>query len=136
MPAVYLHRSFSTLVAYSGSKPWTGDQTYTRTTQAYNTGPVPLHRNSTERWVAYLRPSDDTAVGLYFPSSAGYVAYLYGPPDRAQEAWTCSYVAPISSARLTPGATFAYKAYMAVGSVDSVRAAFQQLQTRAASIRQ
>ncbi len=133
---MYLHRSFSTLVAYSGDKPWTGDQTFTHTTQAYNAGPVPLHRTVTERWVAYVRPSDDTAIGLYFPGSTSYVAYLYGPPERAQEPWTCAYVAPLSSARLAPGATFAYKAYLTVGSVDGVRAAFQQLQARAASIRQ
>jgi hypothetical protein len=110
----------------TGDKPWTQDQLSTYV-QSWANGPTPLQANATERWVAYVRPSDKLAVGLHFPVTTSFAAYVLGPPERAAEPWTCSYVAPISTFRLAPGLTVSFKAHLYVGSVDEIRAAFSRL---------
>jgi hypothetical protein len=110
----------------TGNKPWTNDQLSTYV-QGWDKGPTPLQFNATEHWAAYVRPSDKLAVGLYFPDTTSFTSYVLGPPDRAAEPWSCSYLAPISSFRLTPGLSISFRARLYVGSVEEIRAAFSRL---------
>jgi hypothetical protein len=74
-----------------------------------------------------VRPSDKLAVGLHFPNATSFAAYLVGPPDRASEPWTASYVAPVSNLRLAPGLSLSFQAHLYVGTVEEIRAVFAKL---------
>jgi hypothetical protein len=132
LPAVFLWRALDRLVTYDGYKPWSKGALSTYTPE-WRYGPIPVARRASERWAAYVRSSDNWGVGLYFPRSANFVSYAYGPPERASEPWSCVYLAPYSGMRLEAGERVEYNAWMYVGQLEAMRAQFYEMHANPAA---
>lgn len=115
MPAVFLDRSFSTLIYYKGKAPWTLGK---------ETGRIPKNSNEydvlTEHWAAYVNASG-LGVGIYVPEVHRMTFYLHdgkgGPGGDG-----CAYIAPIENLAITRGFVLEYDAYLILGSVHDIRA--------------
>lgn len=117
LPAVFLDRSFDTLVYYNGSRAWTQDSlSYDKPqgTESPSKGRLP------EKWVAYLNSQTKQAVGIYSPNSEQFTAYRVGP-DGSQAKSDCSYVAPVGTYAIVPNQKLEHEVYIVVGDLESIR---------------
>ena len=118
IPAVFVDSTLDTLVRYDGDAPWTGGA-LTRSRPAFPNEYVA----ATENWAAYARLGPDqpeVALGAYVPVASRVTCYRF--PGAGPDA--CSYFAPLTRFAITPGFTFEYDLYLAVGPLAKVRAAF------------
>ena len=129
---MFFWRGLTQLVLYDGQSPWTNGKLSTYE-QEWRYGALSVTHKPSEHWAAYVRASDQWGVGAHFPASSILLAYQYGPPERANEPWTCSYLAPISMAQLTPNAVISYNAYITAGSLAQIRAAFYKVHANPAA---
>jgi hypothetical protein len=132
VPAVFVDRRLSSLVFYNRTKdrqwtdPW-GKLTLARP-RSTNDYFLP-----TERWAAYVFPGTGWGVGVYSPLSDVVTAYRVGPDpqgNKAPPSSDVSYFAPTVKFPLTPGQTYSYDVYVAVGSIGDLRAHFARIAER------
>lgn len=139
LPAVFCDYSLENFVSYTGDSPWTGD-TLTTVTDVTSVTDWPFTQAiSSECWAAYV---DDTGwgIGVYTPQSTGtqgedpdenlgkvrYSAYraegTTGPTGSG-----CSYFGPHAKKTITKGFSFEYNVYLAIGTIDDIRATFKNI---------
>jgi len=117
IPAIFVDASLATLVTYTGTAPWTSAALTRRTP-----GPKNEYLKITENWVAYV-DAKDFGVGAYVPVASEATCYRFLGGSGSD----CSYVAPITTFALTPGLTFSYDAYFAIGSLEQLREQFSAI---------
>lgn len=136
-PAVFVDPKLSTLVTYSGDRPWgsgvlengglkdgglkdggLGSGALTRKRPGWPNEPIVM----AECWAAYVG-DNGYGVGVYVPGVTEATVYRYQGGSGSD----CSYIAPLRTFPLTPGLAFEYVAYFTVGDVDTIRERFGQL---------
>lgn len=129
LPAFFCDWNFNRFVAYTGERPWTGDEL------TYIT-PIPLRGianenpacNATEEWYAYV-DENGYGIGLYTPGTGSAVYYTHGTGPGGADAGSCSYFAPIRKLHITAPFSFSYKAYLTIGNIDRIRDTFKAINT-------
>ncbi|MES2707617.1 MAG: hypothetical protein V4726_13565 [Verrucomicrobiota bacterium] len=124
IPAMFTEPHLTTLVLYDGDKPWTGGPV-TRSQPGWPNE----SRKPTEKWAAWVG-ADDRGIGIHVPVMENLTCYRFGKNPDARGA--CSYCAPLIRFAITPGKVFEYEAWLTLGSVEEIRAAFAGLQPPAA----
>ena len=118
-PAVFVSPKLSTLVTYTGKRPWT-DGELTRKQPGWPNEQVIL----SESWAAYVG-EDGTGVGVYVPDTKEATAYRYQGGSGSD----CSYIAPLRTFALSPELSFSYTAYFTLGNAETIRSRFSRLRT-------
>ena len=118
-PAVFVSPKLSTLITYSGQKPWTGAP-LTRKKPGWPNEYVALPEN----WAAYV-DQNGNGIGVYVPDSTEATCYRF--PGRLGS--DCSYLAPLRTFAITPNLSFSYVAYFTLGNAETIRKRFTQLRT-------
>ncbi len=95
-PAVFVSPELSTLVTYTGEKPWTGAP-LTRKSPGWPNEPVVL----SESWAAYV-DEDGNGIGVYVPGTTEATCYRF----KGGSGSDCSYIAPLRTFALTPELSF------------------------------
>ena len=122
MPAVFVDHALSNLVYYTGKAPWTGAPLARRVPGGTNEG-----GSADESWAAYVDQSN-WGIGVYFPGRTLFTCYLAkGDGKEGPKGSACSYIAPLKTFSIKPGCTHEYDFYATIGTVDSMRAAFNAL---------
>lgn len=119
IPAVFTEPDLDTLVLYDGDKPWTGAPP-----SRSQPGWPNEYRRMTEHWAAYVDKTD-FGLGALVPSATRLTCYRYDAGNTSAQG-ACSYFAPLTNFAITPGLRFDYDVYLAVGSLDQIRAALGQ----------
>jgi hypothetical protein len=117
IPAFFVEPDLETLVIYAGDQPWTGAPV-----ARSKPGWPNESRKITENWAAFV-DEKDFGVGAYVPAATDITCYRYQGGGKSN----CSYFAPLTKFAITPGKTFEYDLYMALGSTAEIRAAFEQI---------
>jgi hypothetical protein len=133
VPAVFVDRRLSSLVFYNRTRDRQWTDPWGKLTLAQ-----PKDKNEyylpTERWTAYVFPGTGWGVGVYSPMSDVVTAYRVGPnpspPGRPPPTSDVSYFAPTVKFPLTPGQTYTYDVYVAVGTIGDLRAHFARIAER------
>lgn len=125
IPAIFVDPSLHTLVTYKGSSPWTGAP-LTRRKPGWPNEP----RTLAENWFAYVN-DQNIGVGAYIPGASQATCYRYQGGSGSD----CSYIAPLATFALKPGLTFTYDIYLAIGSPEELRRAFERLKKRNETIK-
>ncbi len=120
MPAVFVSPKLSTLVTYTGQKPWTGSA-LTRKKPGWPNEHVAL----SESWAAFVDEYGN-GIGVYVPGTTEATAYRF----KGGSGTDCSYIAPLRTFALTPELSFSYSAYFTLGNVDTIRDRFARLQAQ------
>lgn len=120
-PAVYLIRSLSKIVTYTGDSPWTSDTLFVE--PSITPGP-PWHKYfPTEDWVAMVDPNTNVGVGVYSPMGnlfwwVGAVRTTKtGGPTQPQT----MHMAPIRALRLERDSILTYRYWLIYGHIDTIR---------------
>jgi hypothetical protein len=116
-PAVFVSSKLSTLVAYTGDKPWTS-LPLTQMTPGWPNEYLKL----SEEWAAYLG-EDGSGVGVYVPGATEATCYRY----KGGAGSDCSYIAPLHTFALTPELSFSYTAFFTLGDAETIRKRFATL---------
>lgn len=116
-PAVFVSPKLSTLVTYSGEKPWTSAP-LTRKIPGWPNESVQL----SEGWAAYV-DEDGNGVGVYVPGVTEATCYRF----KGGSGSDCSYIAPLRTFALTPKLSFSYTAFFTLGDADTIRKRFEGL---------
>lgn len=116
-PAVFVSPKLTTLVTYSGEKPWAAAP-LTRTTPGWPNESVVL----SESWAAYVG-EDGKGVGVYVPGTSEATCYRFEGGAGSD----CSYIAPLRTFALTPGLSFSYTAFFTLGDSETIRDRFTKL---------
>lgn len=116
-PAVFVSPRLSTLVTYSGDKPWTSGP-LERRKPGWPNESVAL----SEGWAAYVG-DDGKGVGVYVPGSTEATCYRFEGGAGSD----CSYIAPLHTFALKPGLSFSYSAFFTLGDADTIRERFAGL---------
>jgi hypothetical protein len=120
-PAVFLAGEMD-LFTYEGAAPWTNGSLTQR-----HPGPVNEYYAATERWWAYIYAG--FGAGVYVPICQPY----YDVSQNKVLNFTCyvvtnaSYVAPIATFMMAPGAVHDFTYYLTVGTTANIRARFKAL---------
>lgn len=126
LPAVFLDGALDTLYFYAGDRPWTGGAL-----TAKQPGFPNEYFDITEGWAAYA-DRKGWGVGVYVPGVRQITAYRYAGQGRTgSEGDACSYFAPLRSFAFDKPMTFSYTAYVALGTLDEMRARFQKIKEAA-----
>ena len=96
--------------------------------------PVDLTKNGgpekidyTGGWLAYV-DDKNFGIGIYTPGTNMAVTYRFlGDGKTGPDGSACSYVAPIRTLQLKNGTVVDYGFYLTIGSLDEIRARFDQL---------
>ena len=118
-PAVFVSPKLSTLITYSGQKPWTGAP-LTRKKPGWPNEYVALPEN----WAAYV-DQNGNGIGVYVPDSTEATCYRF----QGRSGSACSYLAPLRTFAITPNLSFSYVAYFTLGNAETIRKRFAQLRT-------
>ena len=116
-PAVFVSPKLSTLVIYSGEKPWTSAPLL-RKTPGWPNESVTL----SEGWAAYV-DDEGKGVGVYVPGTSEATCYRFEGGAGSD----CSYIAPLRTFALTPELSFSYTAFFTLGDADTIRKRFELL---------
>lgn len=119
LPAVFVAPEFSTLVVYTGDKPWSGGEL-----DRSQPGWPNETRKMTEHWAAYVDDSD-FGLGVYVPVADTLTCYRYGKDAVAKDA--CSYFAPLGNFAIMSDFRWEYEVVVSVGSVAELRGRFKEL---------
>ncbi|WIA32510.1 hypothetical protein OEZ86_003326 [Tetradesmus obliquus] len=124
VPALFVHRRFSVLAYYQGSRPWTSDKAIT---YAFPPGRN-IYARPTEHWAAFVDPATGFGVGLFNPLAwHGITAYRIGE-DGSDLPWDCSYFAHTIRMQLHVNMRqYNYTVYVTTGKLDEIRATFNKL---------
>lgn len=123
VPAVFVEPDLSTLVTYTGEKPWTGDAL-----NISKPGWPNESRNITENWAAYV-DKDNFGIGTYVPIASRITCYRFSAGHTSKEG-ACSYFAPIIELAITPGTVFEYDMYLTLGSSADIRKTFTDIHAK------
>lgn len=81
----------------------------------------------TGSWLAYV-DDNNFGIGIYTPGTDKAVTYRHrGNGSTGPEGSACSYVAPIRQFQLTKGLVVDYEFYLTIGTLDEIRARFEEL---------
>jgi hypothetical protein len=116
-PAVFVSPKLTTLVTYTGQKPWTG-AALTRKTPGWPNEPVVL----SESWAAFV-DKDGNGIGIYVPGTTEATCYRF----KGGSGSDCSYIAPLRTFAITPQLSFSYSACFTIGKAEAIRDRFMQL---------
>lgn len=116
-PAVFVSPKLTTLVTYSGKKPWTGGP-LTRKSPGWPNERVVL----SESWAAYVG-KDGKGLGIYVPGTSEATCYRF----KGGSGSDCSYIAPLRTFALTPKLSFSYSAFFTLGDAETIRGRFLKL---------
>lgn len=116
-PAVFVSPTLSTLVTYSGDRPWT-TAPLTRKTPGWPNESVIL----SESWAAYVDDNGD-GIGVFVPGTSEATCYRFEGGSGSD----CSYIAPLRTFALIPGLTYSYTAFFTLGDADTIRERFATL---------
>jgi hypothetical protein len=120
IPAAFFNRKLSSLVYYSGSKPWTRESVNYATPGGTS---HPFRPRLTENWAGYVDPKNGKGVAVYSPKATFMTSYRVGP-DTKYASSDCVYLAPLTNFSLQPNSVYSYEFYVAVGSVNEMRNTF------------
>jgi hypothetical protein len=124
LPAFFVDRRLSVLALYEGDAPWSGAPLRFSLPRSSNTNYWP-----SERWAAYIDPESGAGIGVFVPLAERLTAYRVGP-DNSSRVSDTSYLAPLARFPIRPNSTTAYRAYVSVGRLQDIRAAFARLAAR------
>jgi hypothetical protein len=117
-PAVFVEPRYNRLFYYAGKEAWTHSELTSR---------VPGWPNESvklaESWAAYVDEQGD-GVGIYVPGCKEATCYRYLGGSGSD----CSYIAPLRTFSLHPGLRFTYTAYLSIGSPETLRKRFHDLE--------
>jgi hypothetical protein len=116
-PAVFVAPRLSTLVTYTGDKPWTS-AALTQRTPGWPNESVTL----SEGWAAYV-DENGVGIGVYVPGTTEATCYRF----KGGFGSDCSYIAPLRTFSLTPDLSFSYVAFFTLGQVDTIRERFANI---------
>ncbi len=129
LPAFYTISYLGTFHYYNGTKPWTGDDYITLADEpfwagngdAYHT----IKKGNTETWAAWTN-EEDYGIGLFVPGTEIMLAgrYEYNGSKNPANGGT-SYVAPLRTMEFYSFVPFEYEYIIAAGTIDEMRATFQ-----------
>lgn len=117
-PAVFVEPQYSRLFYYAGKQPWTND-VLTNRIPGWPNESVAL----SESWAAFVNENGD-GIGVYAPGCKEATCYRYLGGSGSD----CSYVAPLRTFSLHPDLQFTYTAYLSLGSPETLRKRFQDLE--------
>lgn len=81
----------------------------------------------TGSWLAYV-DDNNFGIGIYTPGTDKAVTYRHrGNGSTGPEGSACSYVAPIRQFQLTKGLVVDYEFFLTIGTLDEIRARFEEL---------
>ncbi len=123
VPALFFPPQCSTLVIYSGDKPWSDAPIREVTPGSKNE-----YYSITEHWAAYFN-EDKIGLGAYVPKADQLTCYRFRDPHSDISA--CSYFAPIVTFGLEPGLVWEYDVYLTIGNLGEIRTRFKSLHTTA-----
>ncbi len=121
VPAVFVDRRLGVLATYSGGKPWTGEPMSWLMPPGTN-----MDLAATENWAAYVDAKTGYGLGVYVPVASSLTSYRIGPDSNPTQS-DCSYFAMTTRFALVPDMTYEYEAWLAIGRVDDMRAAFDKV---------
>ncbi|MDR0763305.1 MAG: hypothetical protein LBF01_02265 [Bacteroidales bacterium] len=131
LPAVYLISALDNLYSYFGSVPFSGEAASTTEIVQLESGFWGIYDNTanpfpSEKWMAFV---DDNGfgVGVYSPSATKFLAGRYGWAGDEEWSPATNYIAPVCVRALMKNSVFEYKYWLAVGTLDEIRAAFYQI---------
>ena len=128
MPAVFTDGALGTLVCYTGSKPWTGDELKRITPGNLSDGATNQYLTRKEEWSAYV-DAKDWGIGVYTPGTTQITYYTFGHGATGAGASPCSYFSPIRTLAITPGLTLRYEIWITAGSTAAIRKTFYDIQS-------
>jgi hypothetical protein len=127
LPATYFIRTFSKVVSYTNSAPWTMAATNQLT---YSPGPPWFRAYPTENWIAQVNPVDDTGIGLYSPvSDSGWWYGATGSPPGGPTSSQTMHMAPLSTVLLDRKSVLVYRYWLIYGSLTEIRNRVYELHT-------
>jgi len=129
LPAVYTISKLWRLMAYTGSRPFTGD-TLTHVTNDWRK-PWPWARFvATERWAALVN-DEDWGLGVFKDDSAEFNGGIYGDArsDDPKDGST-AYVAPIHIENFDYNIVYEYRTDFMVGKLSDIRRRFNKMATK------
>ncbi len=129
LPAVYTISQLSRLMAYTGSRPFTGD-TLTHVTNDWRK-PWPWARFlATERWAAVVN-DEDWGLGVFKDDDVEFNGGVYGDgrSDDPKDSST-AYVAPIHVENFDYNIVYEYRTDFMVGKLTDLRRRFNEMATR------
>ncbi len=129
LPAVYTISKLSRLMAYTGSKPFTGDA-LTHVTNDWRK-PWPWTRFiATERWAALVDESG-WGLGVFKNDGGEFHGGIYGD-ERSDDPkhGSTSYVAPIHMENLDYNIVYEHQTDFMVGKLEGIRERFNNLATK------
>jgi hypothetical protein len=129
LPAVYLIRSLSKVVTYTGDNPWTHDATEQVT---ITPGPPWGTHHPTESWAAMVNPTTNVGLGVFSPigtthwylGAAGSLA-IGGPTS-----FGTMHMAPIRTMQLARDSILVYRYWMIYGDLTTIRNTVYELNQR------
>ena len=121
MPAVFLWRGISRLVAYTGADPWSKKELQ-QIDPIISPTVKTDYINATENWAAYVNKDTGWGFGMYFPHGTKLAYYIVDSPQNGPE--ECAYFAPIKQMAISPKATIEYDVYITLGTIDVIRNRF------------
>jgi hypothetical protein len=116
-PAVFVSPRLSTLVTYTGEKPWTAAP-LTRIQPGWPNQYLDLP----EGWAAYV-DDEGKGIGVYVPGVSEATCYRFEGGGGSD----CSYLAPLQTFALTPQLSHEYTAFFTLGDVETIRQRFAML---------
>lgn len=133
LPAFYCIEPFNRFVYYGGDAPWTGDKNYTYENKLifWPDAGYPNFQ-TTENWSAFIGEFDDSfGIGIYTPHHGNYLAGVFDRENTRDKdpsvAPTTSYIAAVKWHNFQSYVPSEYKYYIATGTVDEMRASFDNL---------
>ena len=129
LPAAYFTASMSKMVSYTGSQPFQSKPTSVVSLLGGN----PWKRiYPTEAWVACMQTTGDFGVAVYSPAAdLGWNAGLWtGNGSTGVFGDSTVHMAPIKGLALTRKGTFAYRYWLIIGNLNTIRGRVYQLKQR------
>lgn len=130
LPAVYTISKLSRLMAYTGSKPFTGDA-LTHVTNDWRKAWPWTRFLATERWAALVDESG-WGLGVFKNDGGEFHGGIYGD-ERSDDPkhGSTSYVAPIHAENFDHNIVYEHQTDFMVGKIEGIRERFVNLATKA-----
>lgn len=131
LPAVYLIRSLSKVVSYTGSNPWSGEAVAELVYSVQPPGVFPwFSAVPSEDWIAMVDPSTDIGVGLYSPvENIGWNYGAVGTPPGGPTSGATMHMAPVGTAMMDRHHILIYRYWLIYGDISEIRNRIYQLHT-------
>lgn len=126
LPAIYTNGNFCNLITYTGTNPFTGEDTVTLFNASTPVEETESWRKytATENWMALVNNSD-YGLGVYNSAttkfSSGFVGAKADPTSCSEKDMSSGYIGPVASEILDYNIVYDYNYTLVVGTIDQIR---------------